>query len=214
MKLIKEKANPLDEINKKFLAKTLEATNILHNRISDLIEGKIDKEELKGVILCEKECDKLKEEYIKILFKDKKALPFLVEDRYKIITMVDKMTGKNELVARFIRAFPFSIYDDIKEQLTEFNELYYECIKDLIDCVTLMETNFDGAFQKTFEIESDRRNAKKLKYRMFDKLYKKKDNMLQIYLTSKLIAYTYDVVDAAEDISDYLRGLIIKYPSK
>ena len=214
MKLMKEKVNPLDEINKKFLAKTLEATQILHSRITDLIDDKINKEELKGVILCEKECDQLKEEYIKILFKDKKALPFLVEDRYKIITMVDHMTGKNELVARFIRAFPFGIYDDIKEQFKEFNELYLECIKDLIDCVSLMESNFEEAFEKTFEIESDRREAKKLKYRIFDKLYQKKDNVLQVYLTSKLIAYTYDVIDAAEEISDYLRGLIIKYPSK
>jgi len=77
-----------------------------------------------------------------------------------------------------------------------------------------MESNFEEAFEKTFEIESDRRNAKKLKYRIFDKLYQKKDNVLQIYLTSKLVAYTYDVLDAAEDIADYLRGLIIKYPSK
>lgn len=214
MKLIKEKKNPLDDINKQFLSKTIEAANILHDRISDLIEGKLDKEELKGIILCEKECDTLKEEYFKILFKDKKALPFLVEDRYKIITMVDTMTGKNELVARFIRAFPFGIYDDLKEQLRELNKLYFKGIEDTIACVTLMETNFNEAFEKTFEIESDRRNAKKLKYRIFDKLYQKKDNVLQIYLTSKLVAYTYDVLDAAEDIADYLRGLIIKYPSK
>jgi uncharacterized protein Yka (UPF0111/DUF47 family) len=128
--------------------------------------------------------------------------------------MVDHVTGKNELVARFIRAFPFGIYDDIKDQLKELNDLYFECIKDLIDCVTLMETNFNEAFEKTFEIESDRRNAKKLKYRIFEKLYQKKDNVLQIYLTSKLVSYTYDVIGAAEEISDYLRGLIIKYPSK
>lgn len=214
MKLIKEKVNPLDEINKNFLAKTSEAAKILHDRIADLIDGKLDKEGLKGIILCEKECDRLKEEYFKILFKDKKALPFLVEDRYKIITMVDHMTGKNELVARFIRAFPFSIYDDLKEQMRELNKLYLQGIEDTIDCVSLMEAGFDKAFEKTFEIESDRRNAKKLKYRIFDKLYQKKDNVLQIYLTSKLVAYTYDVLDAAEDIADYLRGLIIKYPSK
>ena len=214
MKLIKEKKNPLDDIFKQFLYKTSEAAKILHDRISDLIDGKLNKEELKGIILCEKECDNLKEEYFKILFKDKKALPFLVEDRYKIITMVDTMTGKNELVARFIRAFPFGIYDDLKEQLRELNKLYFKGIEDTIACVTLMETNFNEAFEKTFEIESDRRNAKKLKYRIFDKLYQKKDNVLQIYLTSKLVAYTYDVLDAAEDIADYLRGLIIKYPSK
>ena len=214
MKLLKEKDNPLNEINKKYLSKTLEATKILHQEISDLIEGDTKKEDLKGVILCEQECDRLKEEYIKILFKDKKALPFLVEDRYKIITMVDHMTGKNELVARFIRAFPFKIYEDIKEQMKGLNALYYSCIEDLIDCVSLMETNFDEAFKKTFEIESDRRNAKKVKYRILTKLYQKKDNVLQIYLTSKLVSYTYDVISAAEEISDFLRGLIIKYPSK
>ena len=214
MKLLKQKENPLDEINKKFLSKTLEAAKILHQEISDLIAGDTKKDDLKGVILCEKECDRLKELYVKILFEDKKALPFLVEDRYKIITMVDHMTGKNELVARFIRAFPFDIYEDIKEQMAELNSLYYSCIEDLIDCVSLMETNFDKAFEKTFEIESDRRNAKKLKYRILTILYQKKDDVLKIYLTSKLISYTYDVISAAEEISDFLRGLIIKYPSK
>lgn len=214
MKLLKEKKNPLDEINKEFLAETLNATKILNTRISELIAGKLNKKDLKEVIECEKKCDILKEQYIKTLFKDKKALPFLVEDRYKIITMIDKMTGKNEFVARFLRAFPFNIYDDIKDHVTELNGLFLSGIEELVNCTSLMETNFNEAFNKTFEIETKRREAKKVKFRILDKLYQKTDNFLQVYLTSKLVSYIYEVINAAEGISDYMRGLIIKYPSK
>ena len=214
LKILKPKKNPLDEINKEFLAETLNAAKIIHERISDLIDGKLEKTDLKGVILCERTCDKLKEKYIEILFKNKKALPFLVEDRYKIVVMIDKMTGKNEFVARYIRAFPFDIYDDVKDQVRLLCELYFSGIEGLIDCATLMETDFNAAYKKTFEIESNRRDAKKMKFRILDKLYQKKDNFLQVYLTSKLVSYIYEVLNSAEEISDYLRGLVIKYPSK
>jgi len=41
-----------------------------------------------------------------------------------------------------------------------------------------------------------------------------KDDPTKVYLTSKLVTYMYDIVSWVEETSDYLRGLIIKYPSK
>ena len=78
-----------------------------------------DKDKLEGVIKSEKKCDKLKDEYIQILFQNKRALPFLVEDRYKIIKLVDQVLGSIEFFARFLKIYPFELYDDISKEFKE-----------------------------------------------------------------------------------------------
>ena len=45
-------------------------------------------------------------------------------------------------------------------------------------------------------------------------LYEKKDDALKVYITEDIVSKMFDIVAIAEDFSDYLRGLIIKYPSK
>jgi uncharacterized protein Yka (UPF0111/DUF47 family) len=87
-------------------------------------------------------------------------------------------------------------------------------MQELIETLELMETDFDAAYEKTFEIEATRREARKIKFELLEVLYKKTDNAIKIYLTSKLITYLYDIISHVEDIADYLRGLIIKYPSR
>lgn len=212
---MKDKKSKLDDINKEFLAETLNGAKILHFFIHKLMKGKLGRDELNGVIQSEKRCDRLKEEYITILFKDKRALPFLVEDRYKIISMVDKINGKNEFIARFLRVYPYNeVYQDILENFKALCDSCLHSVEELINCTTLIETDFNGAYEKTFEIETLRRNARKIKFKLLEIVYKKKDDLIKVYLTSKLITYIYEVISWAEEISDYLRSLIIKYPSR
>ena len=214
MKLLKEKKNELDEVNKEFLAETLNGSALLHEALSTFTEGKLKTESLEGVIKVEKNCDALKEKYVRVLYRDKKALPFLVEDRYNILMMIDAVNDRMEFFSRFLGIFPFKLYKEIKD---EFKDLYSACsqaVEELVNCAILMETDFDGAYKKTFEIEERKREARTAKFNLLGKLYKMTDNPTKVYLTSKLVTYIYEVVSWVEETSDYLRGLIIKYPSK
>jgi len=214
MKLLKEKKNELDEVNKEFLAETLNGSALLHEALSTFTEGKLKTESLEGVIKVEKNCDALKEKYVRVLYRDKKALPFLVEDRYNILMMLDAVNDRMEFFSRFLGIFPFKLYKEIKD---EFKDLYSACsqaVEELVNCAILMETDFDGAYKKTFEIEERKREARTAKFNLLGKLYKMTDNPTKVYLTSKLVTYIYEVVSWVEETSDYLRGLIIKYPSK
>ncbi|MFX1256777.1 MAG: hypothetical protein ACFFAN_02880, partial [Promethearchaeota archaeon] len=94
------------------------------------------------------------------------------------------------------------------------NELYLKTVNQLLNCTLLMESSFEGAYQITFEIEKHRREAHNLKFKMLDNLFKKTKEPIRINLTWKLIDLIYEVISWAEEISDYLRGLIIKYPSR
>jgi len=214
MKLLKEKKNELYEINKEFLAETLSGSASLYEALSTFVNDKLKKESLEAVIKVEKRCDALKEKYVQVLYRDKRALPFLVEDRYKILMMIDTVNDKMEFFARFLEVYPFKLYKEIKD---EFKDLYSACsqaIEVLVDCTILIETDFDGAYKKTFEIEERKREARTAKFNLLGKLYKMTDDPIKVYLTSKLVTYMYDIVSWVEETSDYLRGLIIKYPSK
>ena len=77
-----------------------------------------------------------------------------------------------------------------------------------------METSFSAAYELTFEIEKSKREAHDLKFKMLDTIFQKSEQPLRVNLTWKIITLIYDAISAAEEISDFLRGLVIKYPSR
>ncbi|MBY9014717.1 MAG: DUF47 family protein [Candidatus Lokiarchaeota archaeon] len=214
MKLLKEKKNELDEINKEFLAETLNGSALLHEALSTFINDKLKKESLEGIIKTEKKCDELKDKYTQVLFRDKRALPFLVEDRYNILMMIDSVNDKMEFFSRFLEVYPFKLYKEIKDDFKKLCSACSQAVEELVNCAILIETDFDAAYKKTFEIEERKREARTAKFILLGKLYKMKDDPIKVYLTSKLVTYIYEIVSWVEETSDYLRGLIIKYPSK
>ena len=214
MKLLKEKRNQLQEINEEYLAQTLKGAKTLHDLMNRFIENKLNKADLDEVIESEHECDILKEKYTEVLFKEKRALPFLVEDRYKILMNVDQINDKTEFLARFMQVYTFELYDDIIDQFKILCENCMQTVELLINCATLIETDFESAYAKTFEIEEVRRKARKVRFNLLEEIYKKSNEPTRVYLTSKLVTIIYEIANWAEEVSDFLRGLIIKYPSR
>ena len=214
LKLFKDKKNELDEINKEFLAETLNGSALLHEALSTFIDDKLRKDAIEGVIEAERKCDHLKDKYTQVLFRDKRALPFLIEDRYNIFMMIDSVNDKMEFFARFLDVYPFTLYKEIKEEFRNMCAACAQSVELLLDCAVLIETDFEGAYKKTFKIEEKKREARTAKFNLLGKLYKMKDDPTKVYLTSKLVTYLYDIVSWVEETSDFLRGLIIRYPSR
>ena len=214
MKLFKENKNEILQVNKDFLAETLNGSAILHDVLSQFIDNKLNKDEINGIIESERKCDRLKEKYVQILFKEKRALPFLIEDRYNILMQIDGVNDKMEFFARFLKANPFPLFDEIRDEFEELCSACAQSVEQLIDCATLIETDFTGAYKLTFKIEDLKRQARRAKFDLLEKLYKMKEEPIRIYVISKLVTYIYDITSWVEETSDFLRGLIIKYPSK
>ncbi|MBY8989760.1 MAG: DUF47 family protein [Candidatus Lokiarchaeota archaeon] len=215
LKLKKDKRRELLDAATKFYMEVLEGSLLLHECINDLINGKIVKKKLDDVIKCEHKADLAKESYINVLYKDKRALPFLIEDRYRIIKYLDVVSDNSEELARGLKVYPFKLLDDIKENMKIINDIYQETIDMLVDMVNLMETDFKSAYEKSFHIETLKRDAREAKYNILGTLYKKpEEKSLRVYLTSKICIKIFDMIVRAEEISDFLRSLIVKYPSK
>lgn len=215
MKLKQDKKKKLLDAANKFHSEVLRGSDLLYECINDLIKGKLDKNKLDKVVECEHIADVAKEEYINVLYQDKRALPFLVEDRYRLIKYIDVVSDDSEELARGLKVFPFELQDDIKEGMQTLNDIYDQTIEALVEMISLMETDFKTAYQKSFEIEKFKRNAREAKYNILDVIYQKSEaRSLEIYLTSKICIKLFDMIKRAEEISDFLRSLIVKYPSK
>ena len=215
MKFKKDKRSELLNAAKDFHTEVLKGSDLLHECINDLIDGKLNKNKLEEVIQCEHIADQAKENYINILYKDKRALPFLVEDRYRMIKYLDIVSDNSEELARGLKVYPYELFDDIKSDMKTINDLYQETIESLVEMVNLMEMDFKTAYQKSFHIETLKRSAREAKYKILGLIYQKpQEKSLRVYLTSKISIKIFDMIVRAEEISDYLRSLIVKYPSK
>ena len=215
MKLKQDKKNKLLEAGIKFNSEVLRGADLLHESINDLIKGKLDKAKLDEVVESEHLADGEKEAYISILYQDRRALPFLVEDRYRLIKYIDLVSDDSEELARGLKVFPFPLYKDIKSDMQELNDIYDKTVEVLVEMISLMETDFKTAYEKSFEIEKLKRNARAVKYKILDVIYQKSEaKSLRVYLTSKICIKLFDMIKRAEEISDFLRSLIVKYPSK
>jgi predicted phosphate transport protein (TIGR00153 family) len=215
LKLKSDKRSKLLNTAKEFNKEVLNGSLLLHDFIIDMINGKLDKKKLDKVIECEHNADRAKERYIDLLYKDQRALPFLIEDRYRLIKYLDIVSDNSEELAMGLKVYPFDLFDDIKTEMKTINDLYQKTIDTLVDMVNLMETDFKTAYQKSFEIEKFKRSAREAKYNILEVIYKKpEEKSLRVYLTSKICIKIFDMILRAEEISDFLRSLIVKYPSK
>ena len=215
MKLKQDKKSKLLNAANEFHTEVLKGSHLLHDCINDLIDRKLNKNKLEEVVQSEHNADIAKENYINILYSDKRALPFLVEDRYRLIKYIDIISDNSEELARGLKVYPFDLYDDIKEDLKLLNDICEESIKNLIEMIKLMETDFKTAYQMSFDIETLKRRARESKFNILEVIYQKsEEKSLQVYLTSKICIKLFDIIVRVEEISDFLRSLIVKYPSK
>ncbi len=215
LKLKSDKRSQLLKSASEFNGEVLNGSLLLHECINDLVDGKLNKKKLDKVMECEHNADRAKETYINLLYKDQRALPFLVEDRYRLIKYLDIVSDSSEELAMGLKVYPFELFDDIKKEVKTLNDIYQETIDTLVDMVNLMETDFKTAYQKSFHIETLKRSARKAKYKVLDVIYQKpQEKSLRVYLTSKICIKMFDMIVRAEEISDFLRSLIVKYPSK
>ena len=69
---MKRKKNELSEINEQLQEGIRNGSEKLYNYLTDFIDKSLKKtdEKFEEIIICEKECDRLKEKYIEILFKE------------------------------------------------------------------------------------------------------------------------------------------------
>jgi len=162
------------------------------------------------IITVEKKADRLKDELIEKFMK-REAMAFSRGDRIELIEKIDIVHDCIEYAARTIQTHPIKSYDPITVPFKQFTHDLAEVVKALAGAVMLAEDDLHKTIEATRMIESLRRSARDHSFEIMAEILKSELSTLDKVLLYSTIEYMLDILDRAEEASDFLRTIAIKY---
>jgi len=162
----------------------------------------------------EAEADRLKEQLIELLFKGA-FLPLTGEDRLKIIEMNDNVADAAEKTIRALKAYLPWLWDidqNLKKEIWQLSHKVTELSEHLAKSMELLADDFKSAFQEAENVEKMRRDVRNKGYELVELLFKQKNSdMGATLLVKEIILDIMNVADVAEDASDFITAIVVKY---
>ena len=166
------------------------------------------------LIETEAEADRVKEHLLELLFRGT-FLPLTAEDRLNLVIMNDNVADAAEKTARVLKAyFPAlrRIDKDMKYQIWQLSRKMTELAEHLANSLELLADDFEGAFKEAKMVETMRRDIRHKGFDLIEQLFKEEKNDISIaLLTKEIILNLVNVANVAEDTSDFVTAIVIKY---
>jgi len=164
------------------------------------------------IIAVEKKADRLKDELIE-LFMKRETMAFSRGDRIELLEHIDIVFDQIEYAIRMIETHPIEPYTKtpIKTHLQQFSHDIEEIVKTLAGAVNMAEEDLPKAIQATRMIEDLRRHTRDHYFEIIEDILKGDYADIEKMLLSSGTEYMIKIIDSAEEASDFLRMLAIKY---
>lgn len=196
------------------IEKVKECVGDLENVFEEFYEHEDCEEACEELIESEAEADRLKEQLIKLLFKGT-FLPLTGEDRLKLVVMNDDVADAAEQTARIFKAaLPalWGIDKDLKYKIWQLSKKIHEISEHLAKSLSSLADDFEGAFKEAEIVEKMRRDVRHNGFKLIEQLFKQeKADISKASLVKDIILSIVNVANVAEDTSDFVEALVIKY---
>lgn len=168
-----------------------------------------------GIIAGEKRVDRLREKHVQELFTKKRFLPsFQKADSMKIVSLLDDVTDRIELVARHVDIFAparAKIPDALQEGVKTCAKLTTDVVVALAEAVRLVHVDFTRAMGACDAVQDKRRIARDTQWTLLKNLVASGIDVRLTFWLHNLVRLVVDIADKAEELSDEIHGLAIKY---
>lgn len=162
----------------------------------------------------EAEADRLKEQLIELMFKGT-FLPLTGEDRLTLIEMNDNVADAAEKTIRALKAYLPRIWEidqNLKKEIWQLSQKVTKLSEHLAKSMELLADDFKGAFEAAENVEKMRRDIRNKGYELVEQIFKQKNSDIGATLLVKEIIFDIlNVADVAEDASDFITAIVIKY---
>ncbi len=166
------------------------------------------------LIEIEAKADRVKEQLLELMFKGT-FLPLTAEDRLKLVVMNDDVADAAEKTARVLKAyFPVlrGIDKDLKYQMWQMSRKMKELAEHLAKSLELLAEDFEGAYKEAEMVEKMRRDIRHKGFDLVEQLFiDKKEDISIALLVKEIILSLVNVANVAEDASDFVTAIVIKY---
>ena len=162
------------------------------------------------IIEAERRCDDIKEELINSIFSKGAYLPQATEDRHRLVRYMDTIVNRTEVVIRRLcskQDFP----SRIPHEMPILAEKVHRCTDYLQDALKYLDKDYDKARNFASKVDVMREEARDLDFHIFGRIhspdYTPKDAAYLYTISVSLIK----VSEAAEQTSDYIQTMTVKY---
>ncbi len=204
----------LEEVMKEFNGLLVEAITVFADAIHVLCDNKPEKfkEKVKEIIAIEKKADVLKEDLIERFIR-RESMAFSRGDRISLIEEIDVTLDNIEYCARTIQTHINIItdYSQVASHFKKYTKDLAEMVKTLSNAINDAEDDLRKTIEGTKLVEELRRQARNHSFRIMTDIIKGKFDNPQKMLLYTETEYLLNILDRAEETSDFLRRMAIKY---
>ena len=164
------------------------------------------------VLKIEEKADLLKDDLIEKFIK-RETMAFSRSDRIQLIESVDIIFDHLEYCARTIQVHSALIkdYASIAGPFKKFATDLMEIVKRLSTALNTAEEDLEKTIQITREVEKSREAAKDLIFQVMKEILASEYEVTEKFLLYRSVEYLLAILEKAEETSDFLRMLAIKY---
>lgn len=192
----------------------VEGITVLKDAILSLVDNKRKEfnNNVTKVLKAEGKADLLKEELIEKFLK-RETMAFSRSDRIQLIEEVDIIFDHIEYSARAIQVHSSYIEDymPVATSLKQFTTELMEIITSLSIAINTAEEDLQKTIQMTKEVEKSREHAKDKVFQLMKEILASDYDETTKFLLYRSVEYLLAILEKAEEVSDNLRTLAIKY---
>lgn len=166
------------------------------------------------VITLEKRIDRLKEDFIEKLYTQKGFLPNIQKNDYLFITEnIDEIADEIEIVARQFQIYDYTFPDSVKNDFISLAIAVNNTVASLANQVIYLFQDFKIAGSTWVKVQEERRVAREVSWSLLREILGIEVDHKQFLMLRALVKALIAVGDKAEDFSDSINALAVKYMS-
>nr|MDO8109537.1 DUF47 family protein [Candidatus Sigynarchaeota archaeon] len=176
-------------------------------------QGKIAANSLVGEIIdYEKKIDRVKEVFTVNLYKQKGFLPSIQKNDYLfIVETIDEIADEMEIVARQFQIYEFNFPEALKTDFVGLAEAVTSTVETLVDEISFLFKDFKMTENAWIKVQDERRAAREQQWTLHAKILDMESDFKALLMHRALVKVLISVADKAEDFSDSINALAIKY---
>lgn len=208
----KKKKSKIEELMQEFNQLLVTGITIFDEAIHFLADdnfAEFDKK-VEEIIAVEKKGDRLKDDLISEFIK-RETMAFSRADRIDLIEAIDNVHDRIEYCARTIKTHHIKSYEPVSTHFKKYSNDLAEVIKTLSGAVEIAEEDLEKTIEATRLVESLRRSARNHSFEIMDAIVQYKFEATEKILLYNTVTNLLKILDEAEQTSDFLRKIAIKY---
>ncbi len=166
------------------------------------------------VINLEKMIDRHKEAFIEKLYTEKGFLPNIQKNDYLFITEnLDEIADEIEIVARQFQIYDYNFPEPVKNDFISLAIAVNNTVASLANQVIYLFQDFKRAGSTWIKVQEERRLAREVSWSLLHEILEIDINHKHFLMLRALVKALISVGDKAEDFSDSINALAVKYLS-